>query len=202
MKWIILFAKNKIPYYIYKLSAEDKIILNSTNNQKKAIIVIDGIVIVTKIFHNKTKLPLAILEKNSLFINQDNKKRFYYEVKAMSNSYILIMHKKIFEQKKIRNNTSIIQTHYQTIDKYEETIMMVNEKSSKKRIILLILLVFIKFGYIHRNKVIISFILSEKNIAVITNTSISAVNKTINNLDKININKKKNKRIQTLTIKK
>lgn len=201
MKWIIFFAKNKIPYYVYKLYTEDKIILNSINNKDKVIIVLDGIIILTKIVHNDTKLTMAVLEKNNIFINPKSKKKIYYEIKAVSNTYIIILNEKLFRQKRIHNDIDIMKGYYKTIDKYEETIMITNEKNSKKRIILLILSMFIQFGRIIKNNIIISFDLSEKNIAIITNTSISTVSKTINNLERININRKKNRKIQTLTIK-
>ena len=81
-------------------------------------------------------------------------------------------------------------------------IMIMNQKNSRKRIILLILLIFTRFGYVHRNNITIPFTLSEKNISILTNTSTSTVNKTIKNLQTIRINKKRNKTTQTLTNKK
>ena len=117
MKWIIFLAKNKIPYHIYKLNIEDKIILSNINN-KKILIIIEGTLIITKISQNKTRLPIAIIEKNDIFINQQSEKKIYYEVKAINHTYIMIINEKVFKQKKIHTNNSIIESYYQTINRY------------------------------------------------------------------------------------
>lgn len=199
MKWIIFLAKSKITYYVYKLNVEDKVILGNTKNNK-ILIIIEGVLIIKKVFPNETKLPVRILERNDIFTYQNNKNQSYYEIEAINKSYIIVLNKKVFKEKNVHE--TILRTYYKTLNKYEEIIMIMQQKNSKKRIILLILLVFIKFGYINRNQVTISFKLSEKNIALLTNTSLSSVYKTINNLQKINISRRKNKIFGTLIIKK
>nr|ARW65063.1 global nitrogen transcriptional regulator [Polysiphonia sertularioides] len=201
MKWIIFLARNRIPYYVYELSKEDKIVLNNVDDNK-ILIIISGITVITKIFRNEIKLPVAILEKDNIFISKQNQGRIYYEIKAISHTYIIIINKVLFKQKKIHNSPEIIKAHYDTVTKYEEIIMIMNQKSSTKRILLMILSIFVKFGYVNKNKITISFELSEKSLAILTNTSISTVNKTINNIKSITLNKKINTAIHTLTIKK
>nr|YP_009394433.1 global nitrogen transcriptional regulator [Leptosiphonia brodiei]ARW62995.1 global nitrogen transcriptional regulator [Leptosiphonia brodiei] len=190
MNWIIFFTTQKITYQVYKLNQSDSIVLKNTEEKNLDIIIIlTGIISLAKIFCNKEVLPLAILNKNDI-ISQSKVQKTNYQITALKTSYVIKIKEQNLYQKNIKaiDKPYIIAYYQQTIEKYEETLSIINQQNKTKKILLFLLHIFWRFGSIHQYKIIISFKLTKNCISIMTATSINTVNKIIK---KICMNKKK-----------
>nr|YP_010619554.1 Global nitrogen transcriptional regulator [Xiphosiphonia pinnulata]WAX03567.1 Global nitrogen transcriptional regulator [Xiphosiphonia pinnulata] len=178
MKWIKLLTKNKIPYYIYKIKKEDFIILNKNNSN--AMIILSGIIAITKVFHNKELLPIAILDRNNILIRGSKEAKTYYKIVALEKTYILTLNKDLLNKSNnILININLLNSYNKTIDKYEAMNHIMSQKQIKHRILQLIFTICLQFGKVESQKIFIPFKLSNKNIAILTGTSENTVNKVI-----------------------
>nr|YP_010618779.1 Global nitrogen transcriptional regulator [Rhodomelopsis africana]WAX02792.1 Global nitrogen transcriptional regulator [Rhodomelopsis africana] len=187
MKWIKFLTQNKIPYYIYKLKREDFIILNK--KKSNIIIILSGIIFITKVFPNKELLPLAILDKHSILIKNNKKVKTYYKIIALEKAYILTLNEYSINKSSINilMGINIFNGLKKTIDNYEAMNNIMSQKQVKNRIIQLIFTICLQFGKIKSQKISIPFKLSNKNIAILTGTSENTVNKVIRTIYKKDI---------------
>nr|YP_010619749.1 Global nitrogen transcriptional regulator [Tayloriella tenebrosa]WAX03762.1 Global nitrogen transcriptional regulator [Tayloriella tenebrosa] len=176
MKWIKFLTQKKIPYYIYKLQKEDFIILNKNNS--KIIIILSGIIFITKVFPNKELIPVAILDENNILIKSNKEIKTYYKIFALEKTYILTLDEyKLNESNIIGIN--LLHGYKKTIGKYEAMNNIISQKQIKNRILQLIFTICLEFGKLKNQKIFIPFKLSNKNIATLTGTSENTVNKVI-----------------------
>nr|YP_009394013.1 global nitrogen transcriptional regulator [Polysiphonia sertularioides]ARW62575.1 global nitrogen transcriptional regulator [Polysiphonia sertularioides] len=201
MNWIMFFSINTIPYRIYKLKEEDSIVLKSKSNNNIAIIL-EGIILLVKNFHNKESLPIAVLGGNHI-IEQTKTNRSYYQIIALKETYIIITTKSFLYSNKIKKHylICILDYYRKTLTEYEKTIEIINQKNIKKRIVLLMLSLFLKFGVFNKSKLTISFTASTKFIAKMIGTKESTVIKILKSVDYINIEKGKKKQIYFINTK-
>nr|YP_009399597.1 global nitrogen transcriptional regulator [Dictyomenia sonderi]ARW69203.1 global nitrogen transcriptional regulator [Dictyomenia sonderi] len=196
MQWIKFLTQHKIPYYIYKLRKEDYIILNKTDHNK-IIIILSGIVFITKVFPNRELLPIAILDKNNILIKSKKKTTIYYKIIALDTAYILTLN----EYNLNKNNISVLiginllNSYKKTIEQYETMNNIISQKDTKNRILQLIFIICLKFGKVKSQKIFIPFTLSNKNIAILTGTSENTVNKVIRKIYKQSIIKELNNKV-------
>nr|YP_009391326.1 global nitrogen transcriptional regulator [Dipterocladia arabiensis]ARW59470.1 global nitrogen transcriptional regulator [Dipterocladia arabiensis] len=189
MKWINNFSNLQISYYIYKLNKGDKIICNNKSNYDKSIIILYGITYLFKTLNNKQIFPLAILNKNNI-IHLDKyhvNKKINYQLIAFETTYLIsFSYKNITNKTHLNNNLllKIITSQELTKKNYEIMINILKHKYIKYRIIQLLLLLSLKFGVINEKEIMIPFSLSQKNLAIITESNKITVNKIINELCK------------------
>nr|QCI06368.1 global nitrogen transcriptional regulator [Dictyurus purpurascens] len=189
MKWLNYFSNANIPYYIYKLSKNDSLILNSKLNKDQSFIILNGIIFIIKIFKNKQIFPVIILNKNSIVNLQYNhiNSNYYYKLVALKKAYILsFSYKNLKSTKKINTEMlyDIISGYHMTLKKYELINNILVHKLAKNRIIKLILFLSLEFGNIYNKEIIIPFSLSQEKLALITKSNKITVNKLINHLNK------------------
>nr|YP_009122314.1 NtcA-like transcriptional regulator [Vertebrata lanosa]AJH66072.1 NtcA-like transcriptional regulator [Vertebrata lanosa] len=204
MNWIIFFAVNNINYYVYKLEGKDSIILkNVKKNNLSAIIVLEGIITVVKIFQNREILPLAILDRNHI-IGQRKSDEGYYKITALNNTYLITLEESLLYQNQIKNSNKInIPKNYKkTLEKYEETIQIIKQKNTKNRITLFILFIFLRFGFVSKHKIVIQLELTKEYIAAMTGTSVNSVNKILRKINNITVDTKNKKTTYLLKIEK
>nr|YP_009393408.1 global nitrogen transcriptional regulator [Symphyocladiella dendroidea]ARW61970.1 global nitrogen transcriptional regulator [Symphyocladiella dendroidea] len=194
MKWIKLLKQNKIPYYIYRLKEEDFIILNKNNSN--IIIILSGIVFITKVFPNKELLPIAILNKHNILIKSNKESKIYYKIVALERAYILTLSEyNLNKSKNILIEINILNSYNKTIGKYEAMNNIMSQKQIKNRILQLIFTICLQFGKVESQKIFIPFKLSNKNIAILTGTSEHTVNKVIRKIYKQGIIKEYNNKV-------
>nr|YP_009398341.1 global nitrogen transcriptional regulator [Thaumatella adunca]ARW67527.1 global nitrogen transcriptional regulator [Thaumatella adunca] len=180
MKWIKLFSNHKIPYYVYKLNKSDSIILCKKYNKKhKSLIILYGSIYVVKIFSNQEQIPIVILNKDNIFTNIEKQNKSYYKLIALEKTYIATFQINIFQSRHINHSLTIniIKNYDKTLEKYEIMNEIINQKYLKNRVLQLILSICLQFGIIKNNKVYIPFKLSQDNIAAMTGTTKTTVNK-------------------------
>nr|ARW69414.1 global nitrogen transcriptional regulator [Polysiphonia sp.] len=182
MKWIKYLTINKIPYHIYKIKKKDSIILTNVENENNnLLIILCGILYITKVFPNKELLPVAILEKNEIFSQNRKNKDIYYKLTSLETTYVLSIeeHKVKMSNSYISKDINILKSHQKTVYKYELNNEIISQRYTKDRIIQLILIICLQFGKIKNKQLLIPFKLSQKNIAILSGTNKSSVNKTI-----------------------
>nr|YP_010619944.1 Global nitrogen transcriptional regulator [Symphyocladia marchantioides]WAX03957.1 Global nitrogen transcriptional regulator [Symphyocladia marchantioides] len=194
MKWVKILAQNKIPYYIYKIKQEDFIILNKNNSN--IIIILSGILFITKVFPNKESLPIAMLNKHDIFIKNNKEAKIYYKIIALEKAYLLTLNTNNLEKSKnILIKNDILNSYKQTVNEYEAMNNVMSQKQIKNRILQLIFTICLKFGKIKNQKILIPFKLSNKNIAILTGTSKNTVNKIMREIYQQNIIQEYNNKI-------
>nr|YP_009395677.1 global nitrogen transcriptional regulator [Vertebrata isogona]ARW64547.1 global nitrogen transcriptional regulator [Vertebrata isogona] len=202
MNWIIFFAINNINYYVYKLESRDSIIFkNVEKNNLSTIIVLEGMITLVKVFQNQETLPIAILNRNHI-INYKESNGAYYKITALNNTYLITLKENIlYQNQKIHcNKVNIIDNYKNTLEKYEETLQILNQKNTTNKIILFILFTFLRFGLIRKYKIIIPVEIRKEYIATMTGTSLYRVNKILRKTNNINVDQKNQKTIFLLTI--
>nr|YP_010618974.1 Global nitrogen transcriptional regulator [Deltalsia parasitica]WAX02987.1 Global nitrogen transcriptional regulator [Deltalsia parasitica] len=195
MNWIKILTQNRIPYYIYKLKREDFIILNKKNSN--IIIILSGIIFITKVFPNKELLPIAILDKTNIFIKSNKERRTYYKIFALEEAYVLTFNASFLNKTYINHsiNINLLNKYKKTIDKYEAMNNIMSQKQIQNRILQLIFTICLQFGTVKNQKISIPFRLSNKNIAILTGTSEHTINKVIRRIYNKGIIKEKNNKI-------
>nr|YP_009332625.1 global nitrogen transcriptional regulator [Membranoptera weeksiae]AHZ94639.1 global nitrogen transcriptional regulator [Membranoptera weeksiae] len=199
MKWINSFSNSHIPYYIYKLNKGDKILYNPNKIYNRSIIILHGVIYLFKIFQNKEIFPLAILKTNNIIdLEYSYETQYYYTIIALDQAYLmsfslLNIKNKIYIKKQILFN--IIYGQKLTLKQYELMNQILRHKYIKYRILQLILLLSLEFGIIHKNKIIIPFSLSQKNISIIIGSNKITINQIMNYLSKKTIIKYSTKKI-------
>lgn len=202
MNWIIFFAINKINYYVYKLENRDSIILKKVEkNSLGAVIVLEGIVTLVKVFHNQETLPIATLNRNHIVSYTENNEA-YYKITALNNTYLITLKENLLYQDHTKNfiKVNILKNYKKTLEKYEETLQILNQKNTNNRIILFILFTFLRFGLISKHKIIIPVELRKECIATMTGTSLHRVNKILRSTNNITVDQKNKRTIYLLTI--
>lgn len=198
MKWINFLKENKIPYYVYKLNQSDSIIIyNKNHNDNKFIIVLYGSIYTVKNFSNQEILPIAILNKNSIFINTSNNHKFYYTLTALEKTYLLTFQSNILnrEDLSISLDINLVEIYKKTLKKYEIMNEIISQRYLENRIIQLILSMCIEFGVVKHEGIYIPFTLSQKDIATMTGTTKTTVNKIMQKMYKNGVIKYSNKKI-------
>nr|YP_009393608.1 global nitrogen transcriptional regulator [Bostrychia simpliciuscula]ARW62170.1 global nitrogen transcriptional regulator [Bostrychia simpliciuscula] len=190
MKWINFFANYNITYYVYKINKEDSILIySSCKNINKSIVIIHGSIYITKNFTNQKKLILAILSKNDIFSLKSKSKKFYYKLIALEETYFISFN--LVDLKKFKSNDcflfNIIISYENTLSKYEIMNEILSQKYAHNRVTQLILFLCLEFGIISKKKIYIPFKLSQKKLAIISNTSTVAINKNIKYYNKKSI---------------
>nr|YP_009398562.1 global nitrogen transcriptional regulator [Lophocladia kuetzingii]ARW67748.1 global nitrogen transcriptional regulator [Lophocladia kuetzingii] len=196
MKWINFLIDSNIQYYIYKLDLEDAIILNKNNsNKNKLFTVLNGSILVTKIFYNNEIIPIAILNNNNIFTIKNLSDRYYYQIKALEKTYIITFTLQKIFTKKNRTNllVHIIENYQKTIHHYEVMNEIINQKYAKLRILQLIFILCLEFGRIEQKKIFLPMKLSYHNLAIISGTNKTTVSKIIREMHKNKVIKYSNK---------
>nr|WCH57209.1 global nitrogen transcriptional regulator [Hypnea musciformis] len=187
MKWLNYFLNFNIPFYIYKLNANDSIIFSNNININRPMIILHGIVYIVKNFHNDKKITIAILEtENILYINPTKNENYYYKIIAISTSFLIS-----FQWKNLINiNTNfshiilkeLIKMYTKTNNKYEIMNMIMSHKYIKNRVIQLILLLGRDFGNINKINIMISHYISQYNISKISGSNRTTINRILQEL--------------------
>nr|YP_009400010.1 global nitrogen transcriptional regulator [Tolypiocladia glomerulata]ARW69829.1 global nitrogen transcriptional regulator [Tolypiocladia glomerulata] len=200
MNWITFFTMNCIPYQVYKLNQDDEmILLNKKIQDENIFIILSGAVILIRIFYNKEAIPVAILSNNNIIENQKINTA-YYKIIALKTTYIITLNKR-FLYREYTKKISLLRYYRITIEKYEETILILNQKNLEKRIIMLILSIFLSFGKINEYKIILSFNITQQIVSLMTSTSMNTVNKIMNKITYVNKRSNYSKHINNITIK-
>nr|YP_009397325.1 global nitrogen transcriptional regulator [Thuretia quercifolia]ARW66511.1 global nitrogen transcriptional regulator [Thuretia quercifolia] len=189
MKWLNNFSSANITYYIYKLNKNDFFILDPKISKDQSFIILNGIILIIKVFSNKKYFPLIILNTNNIISLEyfSTNSNYYYKLIALDKTYILS-----FSIKDLKGNNkikpeifhSIIDGYHITLTKYEIMNSILVHKLAKHRIIQLILFLSFEFGTISNKKILIPFSLSQKKLALITKSNKITVNKIIKHLCK------------------
>nr|YP_009397733.1 global nitrogen transcriptional regulator [Dipterosiphonia australica]ARW66919.1 global nitrogen transcriptional regulator [Dipterosiphonia australica] len=188
MKWIKFCITNRIPYYIYRLQKEDSIILNNIKPDG-FIIILSGIVYITKVFANREVSPIAILNENNIFIKNQKENKIHYTMVALQTTYIININHNIHKYQKgnILTCINILNNYKQTYEKYEVINKIVCQKQVKHRILQLIFILSLQYGIIKGQTIFIPFNLSYHNIAILTGTSKNTVVKVMKKMYAIGI---------------
>lgn len=183
MKWISYLFTFKVPFYIYKLQTHDSIIENKHKPQEKTIIILYGALNLIQVFSNKEMLPITLLHKNHILDinNNPNKNKSYYKLTALKETYLIC-----FDSNQIYDNDYITKNflksyliYYKLTLKHQQMMnYILIQKNTKHRIIQLIILFSIKFGVMYDEFIKIPFKIRKQDIAIMSGSSMSTINKT------------------------
>nr|YP_009399805.1 global nitrogen transcriptional regulator [Digenea simplex]ARW69624.1 global nitrogen transcriptional regulator [Digenea simplex] len=189
MKWINFLSYFEIPYYIYQLNKEDALIIHNDLYDNQIIIIIHGSIYINKIFSNKQLLPVAMINKNSIFkINKTNiNNQFYYKLTALEKTYLASFRlNKVKKNKEFKTNllTMIINSYEKTTDNYHNMNQIISQKYLKNKVYQIILLMCLQFGIVQKNQIYIPLKISYKNLAEMVGTNTIAINKIMKEINK------------------
>nr|YP_010903559.1 global nitrogen transcriptional regulator [Hypnea cryptica]WCH56012.1 global nitrogen transcriptional regulator [Hypnea cryptica] len=187
MKWLHYFLNLNIPFYIYKLNANDSIIVSNNININKPMIILYGIVYIVKNFHNDKKTTIAILEsENILYIDPIKNEKYHYKIIAISKSFLISFQwKNLINIKTDINHIifkEVIKIYKKTNNKYEIINMIMSHKYIKNRVIQLLLLLGRDFGSINKTNIIIPYYISQYTISTISGSNRTTINRFMQDL--------------------
>jgi CRP-like cAMP-binding protein len=167
---------------IYKLNIEDSLIIH-INNNLNLYLIIEGALIISKVFTNQEVLTLGILTSQDIVaIHFDHLSlpNYFYQVQAISETYIISInnnHIKFFQE--------MIGLQYkETWTKYQTMIEVLAHKNMKNRFIHLLLVLSETFGITNNKQIHINLTLSYYTIAIIIGSNRNTIGHIINNLQK------------------
>nr|YP_009294549.1 global nitrogen transcriptional regulator [Asparagopsis taxiformis]AOM66032.1 global nitrogen transcriptional regulator [Asparagopsis taxiformis] len=195
MKWIYYFSSCHIPFNIYKLQTGDAIIYQYTSHKYQSIIILQGLLYITKQFTNHEKACIAILQTNNVFDSynlllntQKNDSTYYYKLVALQTTFILSFQLQDLNINKNNINSNlllnIIASYQNTINKYKIMNNILIHKYMQNRIIQLLLTLSEEFGIIHKHSIIIPFVISQHTISEIVGSNRITVNRILRKLCK------------------
>lgn len=190
MKWIGYLKKAKIPFKLYKLNAQDSIILEQNYNNGRILIILEGFIYLAKVFSNKEIKCISLLLKHRIIKPQEieqNNKTYYYKAIAIYSSDILSIHidQIIYKTPHTNSLLTIINRFYNyTLKDYETTASILTPKSIKARLIQLLLTLSEEFGKINKHSIIIPIYFSHDTLSKILGTNRVTVTRNLNKLQK------------------
>ena len=196
--WINILNQNKIPYYLIDLKTDDYIIIDNKNSYKTCIINFGIIGVYRKNSH--TNNILAIFNRGNLFTNESisiDENNFYYELRAIKTSSIIILKNQIFLEKIIYNQNlwqSFFHSYQKSLAKYIDIMNMMKNRDMKRRLIFSIFLLSQYCGKYTKQGIVIPCQLSHKSLSIIIGSNRVTVTRILNNLKNtklITFNKKK-----------
>lgn len=187
MQWINNFTAYRIPFYIYKLKDKDCLIYTDNDKLNHTIIILNGILLILKIFTNGEKLCIAILSKNNIINIKTNNlkiKPYYYQAIALEKTWIMS-----FKSNYIYTTSPIIiknffQSYSLTVYQYEIINQILIHKEAKNRMIQAIIYLGENFGYIQNKYIIIRCHIDQLNFSLMIGTNKVTINKIIKKLQK------------------
>jgi Crp-like helix-turn-helix domain len=160
--------------YIYKLSVEESLIIHEENNTN-IYIILEGAIIISKVFTNQEILSLGILSSQDVIITSFNNvcsSNYFYQVHAISETYMISMNNKYtnyFQE--------IFSIQYkQTCLKYKYMIEVLAHKNIKHRLIQLLLNLSNLFSITQNKHIEINLSLSHKTISSIIGSNRNTLN--------------------------
>lgn len=187
MKWLNYFLNFNIPFHIYKLNTNDSMIFSNEIKINQPMIILYGIVYIIKNFYNNKKTTIAILETNNvLYRNQIKEKNYNYKIVAINKSFLISFQWKnlITINKSFHNMIfkEIIKLYTKTNQKYEIMNTIMSHKYIKNRVIQLLLFCARDFGIINKEKITISYYMSQHTISTISGSTRTTINRILQNL--------------------
>lgn len=195
MKWLIHLENYNISFNTSFLKKEDYILTRKYIDHYKIIYIVNGFMQANQVFTNGEIICHKLLYKSNAFINiepyiyskNQTDINYYYNIKALTDTTIIIIDPKEFIQK-LKNNTELLYTIiYLHHDKNQDIVRILSHKGTKKRLVQFLLIMIENFGRLTEQKIIIPFNLSHYNIGTIIGSQRITVNKIMNNLKKNNV---------------
>nr|QHO64087.1 Global nitrogen transcriptional regulator [Lympha mucosa] len=165
--------------HIYKLKIEDSLIIHTDNNTN-IYLILEGALIINKVFTNKEILGLGIFTSQdiiSTYFDNTLLPNYFYRIQALSETYIISINNnqaKFFKE--------IIQ-YQKTWLKYQNMIEILAHKNLKNRFIHLLLTLSETFGITDNQHIHINLTLSYYTIATIIGGNRNTISKLIKNLE-------------------
>lgn len=184
-EWINNFTANKIPFYTYKMIANDCLIYTDNNQVKKTIIILYGIILILKVFTNGESICIAILSKNNL-INLDSckkyNKRYYFQAIAIEESWVLSFQSNYIYKTSPKNINMFFKAYNITMKQQAVMNEILIHRETKFRLIQLIIYLSEEFGYIQKQYITFNFRIYQTTLALIIGSNKFTINKIVKKL--------------------
>lgn len=183
LEFIKKIVKDNQSVYLYKLNIKDAIVLHA-ENKGNIFVVLEGELLLSKVFSNNEKIGLNILSKHdviqldlSCFYNCNH----YYQMEALSTAYILSLSKLVL------NRTCLFYFYkyqYKTVIKSLYILEIVIHRKVKTRLIHLLLVIAQLFGQFYKDYVQIDLVLSYTHLAILIGSNKNTVALCLKDLQK------------------
>nr|YP_009315025.1 Global nitrogen transcriptional regulator [Scinaia undulata]SCW23480.1 Global nitrogen transcriptional regulator [Scinaia undulata] len=170
--------------YTYKLKQRDKLIIHQNNIN--TYIIIEGVLVVHKVFSNQERYAICILSAGDIattpfgFAVATN---YFYEIESLSTSYILSCCTASAQSLK-----PLISMKYSSNTlNHHDIIEILAHKNTKRRIIHVFLILSELFGEYKKNFLTLNLSISYQTLGSIIGTNKNTINKLIRELEKNNL---------------
>nr|YP_009313388.1 Global nitrogen transcriptional regulator [Dichotomaria marginata]SCW21642.1 Global nitrogen transcriptional regulator [Dichotomaria marginata] len=174
---------SNIVAYTYKLNTEDKLIVH--RETYSTYIIIEGIVVISKIFTNKEKFSICIIDQYQIIntpFNKENQVNYFYQIQALTTTYLLS-----FPNKEIQKIKNIIPNENKQILSYYHMIEILIHKNIRQRLIHLLINLSEFFGQYKKTYILINISLSYNTIGSIIGANKNTISKLIKELEHFKI---------------
>lgn len=189
----------QIPFEIYTLNIQDSIIITPKLKNNQLLIILDGLVELSKVFTNQEKVCMSILQRAyilQVYITQTERPNYYYRASALSRSLIVSIQLKDITNKAYQQNNllkQLITSYFFSVKGYKNMIKVLSHRQTKNRIIQLILVLCEEIGQINSKCITIPLHLSHTTLSTITGShriTITRIMKQLQNKKLISYNRK------------
>nr|YP_009511756.1 global nitrogen transcriptional regulator [Melanthalia intermedia]AXI97633.1 global nitrogen transcriptional regulator [Melanthalia intermedia] len=190
IKWIHLFLKSKIPFYVYKLSKGDSVILKRHEKHPLNIVVLYGTAYVLKIFTNNEALLLAIFSDDTIIDSATDyldSNYAYSRFVALQQTYLLSFSWTDFISRSSNSPAfavELVSLFRNTLRCYQISSSILAHKEIKNRVIQLLLFMCQEFAVIENVQFVIPFKMSRSTIGHMAGGNQVTVGKVMNYLAK------------------
>nr|AYR06392.1 global nitrogen transcriptional regulator [Rhodogorgon sp.] len=188
-----------ISFQIYTLSKEDSIILTCDPPNNQLLIILDGLVKLSKIFTNEEIVCMGILKRDYILhysVLRADTNNHYYKALALSETLILsIQFTEIINKVYQKNNLlkQLILSYSYSTKGYKNMIKILSHRQIKNRIIQLILILCEELGQVDAKSIIVPLYLSHNIVSIITGShriTVARIMKQLQNKKLISYNRK------------
>lgn len=185
----------EIPCFIYKLNMRDSLIYTSNSDYQRNILIMQGAVLVLKIFTNREIIPMSILNDHSIIFIKNYSfdiENYYYKAVALKETYMISLKMDDISSQIIHRY--FIKAFYNTIRKQILIAQILLHKEANNRTLQIIIYLSEYFGYLKNNDIIVDLQINYNLLALMTATNTKNMRKIINKLkNRIIIKSNKNK---------
>nr|QCI05460.1 global nitrogen transcriptional regulator [Crouania attenuata] len=184
MTWIHLLSKSHIPFSVYKMYKGDSLIQPKTIKNTHILVILQGILSMYHVLNKTEVICNSIVYTGHIITSNDSD--YTYNYISLRTSYIISLpitttdlnqyiDHKIFNQ--------ILYNYNNTLKQNIDINRIFIHKNIKFRLIQIIIILSMKFGIIHNQKIMIPLIIHKIDLANILGGNINTINKILKDLD-------------------
>nr|YP_009257622.1 global nitrogen transcriptional regulator [Coeloseira compressa]ANH09705.1 global nitrogen transcriptional regulator [Coeloseira compressa] len=175
---------SQMPCCIYKLHTKDSLIYTDNHNYQRNIFIVQGAILVVKVFTNQEIVPISILDNHSIIFIKSysfNLNNYYYKATALKETYLLTLKANYISSSII--HPYLMKAIYNTITKQILIAQILLHKEAKNRTLQIIIYLSEHFGYVENGNLIIDLQINYNLLALMTGTNKNSIRKILNNLE-------------------